>query len=206
MLRVFSLLVNIVLIRYYLLMKKLINQPLLERLASLLRSESRGMLVEHGLQPVQFEALHYIASCNRYSDTPMAVTEFLGQTKGTVSQTLKVIEKKALIEKFTDEKDKRVTHLKITEAGRSLTQQMLPSPMLKTASDLMNSDEVATINSSLHTLLYQLQRANNFKPFGQCSTCVHNTKQASGEYFCGLTQEVLTPHDIQLICREHQYP
>ncbi len=80
-------------------MKKLINQQILERLASLLRSESRTMLLEHGLQPVQFEALQYIANCNRYSDTPMAVTEFLGQTKGTVSQTLKVLEKKGLIEK-----------------------------------------------------------------------------------------------------------
>ncbi|WP_090728392.1 MarR family winged helix-turn-helix transcriptional regulator [Neptunomonas qingdaonensis] len=186
-------------------MKKLINQQLLERLASLLRSESRGMLLEHGLQPVQFEALQYIANCNRYSDTPMAVTEFLRQTKGTVSQTLKVLEKKGLIEKLTDAKDKRVTHLKITEDGRALTQQMLPSPILETASDLMSNDEVAMINSSLHTLLYQLQNANNFKPFGQCASCVHNIKQASGEYFCGLTQEVLTPIDIELICREHQY-
>ena len=203
--RGFYSLVNKVLIRYYLKMNKLINQQLLERLAGLLRSESRGMLLAHGLQPVQFEALQYIANCNRYSDTPMAVTEFLGQTKGTVSQTLKVLEKKGLIEKVTDQKDKRVTHLKITESGRVLTQQMLPSPILKTASELMSTDEVAMINSSLHTLLYQLQRANNFKSFGQCASCVHNTKQASGEYLCGLTQELLTPNDVLLICREHQY-
>jgi hypothetical protein len=55
------------------------------RLASPVRNEARQALAEHGLQPVQFEALHYLTRCNRYSDTPMAVTEFLGQTKGTVS-------------------------------------------------------------------------------------------------------------------------
>ena len=76
-------------------MELLIAQQLLERLAGLLRSESRKLLSEYGLQPVQFEALHYLSNCNRYSDTPMAVTEYLGQTKGSVSQTLKVLEKKA---------------------------------------------------------------------------------------------------------------
>ncbi len=80
-------------------MNTLVTQQLLERLASLLRSENRQMLVEFGLQPVQFEVLQYLSICNRYSDTPMAVTEFFGQTKGTVSQTLKVLEKKNLLEK-----------------------------------------------------------------------------------------------------------
>jgi DNA-binding MarR family transcriptional regulator len=50
----------------------------------------------HGLQPVQLEVLNYLSSCNRYSDTPMAVTEYLGQTKGTVSQTIKTLEKKRI--------------------------------------------------------------------------------------------------------------
>ena len=183
--------------------QQLIEQQLLERLVALLRSESRHLLSEHGLQPVQFEALHYLSISNRYSDTPMAVTEFLGQTKGTVSQTLKVLEKKGLLIKIADVKDKRVTHLEVTLDGRKLIDQILPSPIIRAASDFMCGDEIAVINSSLNTLLYKLQQANNFKSFGQCASCSHNINRGPGDYLCGLTKEPLTTKDVELICREH---
>ncbi len=185
-------------------METLIEQQLLERLVALLRSESRHLLSEHGLQPVQFEALHYLSIANRYSDTPMAVTEFLGQTKGTVSQTLKVLEKKGLLKKIADVKDKRVTHLEVSQKGRKLIDQILPSPIIRAASDVMIGDEITEINSSLRTLLYKLQQANNFKSFGQCASCSHNTNKGSGDFLCGLTKEPLTTKDVELICREHE--
>ena len=61
----------------------------LERLTSLMRAWSREQPLVAELQPVQLSALHYLARCNRYSDTPLGVTEYLGLTKGTVSQSLK---------------------------------------------------------------------------------------------------------------------
>lgn len=185
-------------------MDTLITQQLLERLASLLRSENRLLLMEYGLQPVQFEALHYLSICNRYSDTPMAVTEFLGQTKGTVSQTLKVLEKKNLLNKKIDLKDKRVTRLMLTKAGRDLVKKLLPSPILNSACKLLGDDALQATNSSLSLLLHSLQSANNFKTFGQCDTCQHNIKNNSSEYLCGLTNEPLTRKETTLRCREHK--
>jgi DNA-binding MarR family transcriptional regulator len=73
-----------------------------ERLSELLRIDSRQAGADHGLQPVQLEALHYLSICNRYSDTPAAVTESLGQTKGTVSKTLRVLKRKGLLSKQLD--------------------------------------------------------------------------------------------------------
>ena len=64
----------------------------LERIANLLRTDTRKLGVGKGLQPVQMEALHYLSCCNRYSNTPVAVSDYLGLTKGTVSQTLGVLE------------------------------------------------------------------------------------------------------------------
>ncbi|MCP4325394.1 MAG: MarR family transcriptional regulator, partial [Alteromonadales bacterium] len=58
---------------------------IIERLANLLRQEIRLAGKELGLQPVQQEALYYLSICNKYSDTTLAVTEYLGLTKGTVS-------------------------------------------------------------------------------------------------------------------------
>jgi len=182
------------------------TQQLLERISSLLRSETRGLLLHHGLQPVQFEALHYLSICNRYSDTPMGVTEYLGQTKGSVSQTLKVLEKKGLIKKVDDISDKRVTHLTVTKAGSRLINIILPSPLLSTASEQLTNKDPASINLSLNRLLKSIQQANDFKTFGQCVTCQHNIKHSEHQYICGLTKETLSDEDIQLICKEHLEP
>ena len=191
-------------IRYYLSMPRQMTQQLLERLASLLRSESRSLLFAHGLQPIQFEALHYLSLCNRYSNTPMGVTEYLGQTKGTVSQTLKVLEKKELIVKRPDAKDKRVAHMEVTQQGLELINQILPSPLLQATAELCSDQDMEAMDAALGILLRKIQQANGFKTFGQCSHCRHHTKLDNSHYFCGLTQETLDSSDTTLICREHE--
>ena len=181
------------------------TQQLLERLAGLLRTETRHLLFEHGLQPVQFEALQYLLICNRYSDTLMAVTEYLGQTKGSVSQTLKVLEKKGLIEKHLDHTDKRVAHMSVTADGHALIKAITPSPMLKLTAKYLDENEAVTVESSLHCLLKIIQRANSFNTFGQCVSCCHNIRYSENEFMCGLTKEALTSKDVKLICREHEF-
>ena len=60
---------------------------LIERLGNLVRADARAVCNDYDMRPVQLEALEFLTQCNRYSDTPQAVAEFLGLTKGTVSQT-----------------------------------------------------------------------------------------------------------------------
>lgn len=185
-------------------MNTLVIQQLLERLSSLLRSESRHQLAEFGLQPVQFDALCYLASCNRYSNTPKAVTEFLGLTKGTVSQSIKLLESKGLVIKKTDTTDKRVTHLIVSGQGKELVENFMPAQILKLASEGFSETEQSQIVYMLSAMLRQVQSANNFKSFGQCQTCEYNQKREDGSSLCGLTKEVLSSKDVLLICVEHK--
>ncbi|MCW8935569.1 MAG: MarR family transcriptional regulator [Gammaproteobacteria bacterium] len=176
----------------------------IERLGNLLRVDSRRDGAEHGLQPVQLEALHYLSVCNRYSDTPKATSEYLGQTKGTVSQTLKVLEKKGFLRKVTDDNDKRVVHLKLTSAGDKLLQQFIPSRQFKEACQHLSDESQTQIVSCLKELLQTTQRTNGMKTFGVCHSCRFNQKIKADRYFCNLTQEPLSSKEIQLICREHE--
>lgn len=134
----------------------------------------------------------------------MSVTEYLGQTKGSVSQTLKVLEKKNLITKTIDSNDKRVTHISVTEEGRELIQSILPSPLLQSVSNVLSDDDIAKINLSLSTILRTVQHENDFKSFGQCVSCKHNIKLDKNNHLCGLTKEPLSTMDIERICREHE--
>jgi len=175
----------------------------IERLGNLLRTDSRRGGAEHGLQPVQLEALHYLSLCNRYSDTPMATTEYLGQTKGTVSQTLKVLEKKGFLTKKIDDNDKRVVHLKVTKAGDKLLKMFIPSRQFKDACQQLSEKSQTQIVACLKELLQTTQHTNGMKTFGVCHTCRYNQKKENNHYFCNLTQEPLSSTEIQLICREH---
>lgn len=177
-------------------------QFLLERINGLLRNERRQLLADYSLQPVQFEALSYLAHCNRYSDTPMAVTEYLGQTKGTVSQTLKVLETKGLIVKIGDNKDKRVSHLKLTTEGNELLNSQQVSPLL----EHLGSELIDSCTEPLQLLLTSLQQANQSRPFGQCRLCRHNANLGNGQYFCQLTKEPLQEQETLLLCREFERP
>lgn len=175
-----------------------------ERLSELLRIDSRKAGATHGLQPVQLEVLHYLSLCNKYSDTPMAVTDYLGLTKGTVSQTLKVLEKKELLTKQVDKDDKRIAHLKLSEKGEKLLKNTIPTAIFVNACEEMTDEKQSEIAASLKQLLSTLLQANNFKTFGVCSSCRYNSKAENGGYFCNLVKQPLAESDTQLICKEHE--
>src|SRR5690606_7500665 len=86
---------------------------LLERVSSLFRSQIREHASEHGLKLVQLEALIFFSTANRYSDTVGALTEYLGVTKGTVSQTVMALERRGLVEKVPDPNDGRIVRCRI---------------------------------------------------------------------------------------------
>jgi DNA-binding MarR family transcriptional regulator len=176
----------------------------LERIANLIRTDVRKMGVAKGLQPVQLEALHYLSRCNRYSNTPVAVADYLGLTKGTVSQTLGVLESSGLIEKQSDRNDRRVVHLNLTNEGFRVVSESIPPNILRSAVDGLSESARSEITASLNRVLREMQTANKLKTFGSCKTCRHHLVQEDGTRRCGLTMEWLTETDAEKICREHR--
>lgn len=177
----------------------------LERIGNLVRMGARRVEAMKGLQPVQIEALHYLSSCNRYSNTPLAVAEYLGLTKGTVSQSLSVLESYGLIEKIPDVSDRRVVRLVLTPLGNELIKEAIPPRLLDIAVESLSEERRQAIVDALASMLQAMQRANQLKSFGLCKTCRHHRHEADGNRWCGLTREPLLPADAEKICREHDY-
>lgn len=175
---------------------------LLERLSSLTRVWFREHPLLADLQPIQLSALMYLARCNRYSNTPLAVTEYLGLTKGTVSQSLKALETKGFLTKVQDTQDKRSVHLQLTQASRELIGAVMPPQFLSTASQRMGA-RAGDLEQLLMELLRTIQRTENVPGFGLCRTCRFHTASEAGA-MCALTHERLEAPEVDLICREHQ--
>ncbi|MBL4684756.1 MAG: MarR family transcriptional regulator [Nannocystaceae bacterium] len=172
---------------------------LTERLSSLFRAEVRHIASEHGLKLVQLEALVFLSMANRYSDTPASLTEYFGLTKGTVSQTLKVLERDGLIEKRPDDSDGRVQHCGVTKRGQEIAAEAFPAPLFTD----VPAREDAALTRALEQLLRRLQQRNALRSFGQCRGCRLFEARGTGGR-CGLTHELLSKLDTQKICREHE--
>ncbi|GAB6068166.1 MarR family transcriptional regulator [Methylothermus subterraneus] len=171
----------------------------LERLANLLRAEARQ---SSRLQPVQLEVLHYLSICNRHSNISTAVAEYLGLTKGTVSQTLSVLERKGYLKKLPDAQDKRIVHLHLTAKGKAALAASLPPKALRLALEQMTKERQQQLVANLDNLLKAMQSARSRKAFGVCKTCGYLQATESG-YRCGLTELPLSFEELELICREH---
>jgi DNA-binding MarR family transcriptional regulator len=196
--------VKLVFSRYYIKMKtqKIYNS--VERLGELLKVGVRQALTPIGLQPVQLEVLNYLSSCNKFSDTPMAVTEYLGQTKGTVSQTIKTLEHKGMVIKVADKSDKRISHIAITKLGNKVLEDNLPTNMFNNACNYLSDDKKESIELALTELLIAIIKSNEMKTFGVCRSCRYNRKIKGVGYYCDLVKEPLSDSEILLICKEHK--
>ncbi len=175
------------------------------RLSDLLRTESRKAASAEALQLVHYDIINYIDRCNRYSDTPTALVDYLGLTKGTVSQTVSLLVKKRILQKKPDQKDLRISHLQLTEKGHQVLKNIRQTLQL-TADRLYCS---ATYKKALDTVLkemaWQLQEEKDKKPYGLCKTCRYNTQKTEDTYYCTLLDATLSATDTDKICREHQY-
>ena len=174
---------------------------LIDRLTNTLINEKRKALAEFGLQPVQLDALLYLSMANKHSDNAISVSEYLAHTKGTISQSIKVLERKALIHKTASPDDKRVLHIKVTTVGKHILAQLTEHSKLQAAlSNLSKTNEKALIRS-LDSIYHQIHDNDNSQSFGQCFTCSHYKMDDSA--YCLHFGEALTSAESLQICRAH---
>ncbi|NOT83508.1 MAG: MarR family transcriptional regulator [Methylococcaceae bacterium] len=176
---------------------------LIESMSALIRSEERRRCSAVGLQLVHLQVLHYLSRCNRYSDVPAALSLYLGVTRGTISQTLLLLEKKGFIAKTADKKDGRVVHLHLLPAGKAIVEQARPTDLLDRAERILQQSDLTLDSQAFSQALMALQKANHGQSFGLCRTCKHFTRIKPDQFQCGLTLEALSTEDSQKICQEH---
>jgi DNA-binding MarR family transcriptional regulator len=175
----------------------------MERLARLVRAREH----EGGLNPAQWEALRFIHRANRFSNSPGALTLFLGATKGTISQTLMALERKGFITKTGRPGERRSIALALTAKGdEALTHD--PWQVLTNAADQLGNKTRRRLAKGLRELLAAELLRGRHKSFGQCSTCRYfrersRDKDADGPHHCMLFEVALTVDDAVRICVEH---
>lgn len=172
---------------------------LLDRLMRL----SRNGVAFESLNPAQWEALRYIERANRFSRTPAALSDYVGSTRGTVSQTLIALEQKGFVSRQPSARDKRSIQLELTDAGIGA---LAYDPLLEVANDIgrVAGGVAVVLVETLRSILQAAIKRNGSRAFGACHTCKFFQSTADGgmPHFCGLLGEPLTVEDSTLICLE----
>ncbi len=168
---------------------------LIDRLARLNAAEAWSS----DLNPSQAAALGYLASANRFSRAPSNVADYLGSTRGTVSQTLKALARKGLAEEVASDEDRRKIRYDVTQSGLTILSGMR---VLDRALAALPATDGARLDQALSGLLHACLKQNGQRSFGLCRTCVHHqTTRDAG--FCRLLNVALSPEERKMICHEH---
>ncbi len=175
----------------------------LERLARLMRAGEH----EGGLNPAQWEALRYLSRANRFSNSPIALTRFLGSTKGTISQTIKALERKGFIAKSPRQDEGRSICLSLTSKGADALKHDPLAEFSKTLDDLSGKSR-RRLTKGLADLLETDLKRREQPSFGTCSSCRHFREKGRetddlGPHSCMLFDVGLSSAETQLICVEH---
>ena len=138
----------------------------LERLARLTRSAGHA----EGLVPAQWEVLRYLGRANRFSNAPIIVAQYLGATKGTISQTIRGLVKKGLVTSAERSGDARSVSLLLTETGAALLGKD-PLHKLEANIEALSDKTRRRFGKALETLLVEEVGRQGEPRFGSCPSC-----------------------------------
>ena len=171
-----------------------------ERLSRLMRAAEH----DEGLNPAQWEALRYLSRANRFSNSPGALTRYLGATKCTISQTVMALERKGFIVKAVRQGEKRSVELTLTAKGEAVLKKD-PWSRLAAAAEQLGGKTKRRLAKGLRELLDGELKRGRHLSFGLCATCRFFREKGAGEgYHCMLLDVALSAADSQRICVEHE--
>lgn len=169
--------------------------------ATRLKHAQKHYAAQHDLQPVHLEIIAYLGRCNRFSDSFLTLCDYLGQTRGTVSQSVALLVRRGLVKRTPDAADGRKQHLGLSRAGTTLLRAYR-AHWQSFAADLGPAQE-SLVNMGLEALVRQLQIASGCRVFGTCERCRFFEHDGSIRR-CRLTGLDLTAEDIVQLCAFHE--
>ncbi len=176
----------------------------LERISEAFRVLLWQQSKEFGVSPIQIQLLIFIDLHQQdYCKVSYLAQEF-NLTKATISDAVKTLEQKQLIEKITDEADSRSYSIKLTFEGSEMAKKLqLFANILKSPIEKMPAFQKNELWQNLMTMIISLQKAEVITLQRMCFNCT-NYQHKNNTHFCNLLQKTLQNEEIRIDCPEHQ--
>lgn len=156
-----------------------------------------------GLSPIQIQILIFIAFHRQELCNVSYLAKEFNVTKPTISDAVKVLDKKGMVSKDFSSSDSRSYSLRLTELGTKLVTDTNDfAHPLKKQIDKFNESDLETLFGTISELIYKLNRNGILSVQRTCYGCTFYQKN-NGIDYCNLLQKELEATEIRLDCPEY---
>jgi len=175
------------------------------RLSQAVKTMTTSEASEVGLTPVQAQSLLFVRYTKPFLASVGRLAEALGVTHVTAIGVIDGLVGRGLIRKTTSPDDRRVTLLRLTDAGEELCQRLGSfGRSLERALSVLEPTELEMLERGLGALIWSLREAGVLHVAEPCRGCVHFEENAAPgtpePHRCRLIQRFLNEHEVQLAC------
>lgn len=177
----------------------------LERISHVLRYLMWEKGKEFGLTPIQMQCLIFIKYHeDRYCRGSQLAKEF-EVTPVTISQAVRTLSAKGLIDRRPSEDDARIHTLYLTPDGKKLTNQIdgWANEIAGLVEHLTDNEKKAALSFIL-TLINSLYERGVMTTARQCTTCRFFRPDGEDAFYCKLLEKKLVLENMRIDCPEHE--
>ena len=157
-----------------------------------------------GLSPIQIQILIFIAYHKSTLCNVSHLAKEFNVTKPTISDAIKVLDKKGMIIKDFSSDDNRSYSILLSDLGKKIVVETndFADPLKNQINDIEQSD-LENLFKSLSNLIYQLNQKGILTVQRTCYACKFYSQTQNKDY-CNLLDKELKNFDIRLDCPEYE--
>ncbi|CAM1367965.1 MarR family winged helix-turn-helix transcriptional regulator [Tenacibaculum soleae] len=156
------------------------------------------------ISPIQIQLLIF---CSNHKKENLKVSFLANEfdlTKATISDSIKILLKKELLNKVVNPKDSRSFTVELTSKGKEIVKQTISfSSVLNQSIDFLTEIEKGVFLKQLMEFIYQLNQKDVISTQRMCLTCYYYNKNGNNHY-CNLMKKPLKNIELRIDCDEHQ--
>ncbi|WP_035558420.1 MarR family winged helix-turn-helix transcriptional regulator [Hymenobacter sp. IS2118] len=177
----------------------------LERLSGVFRLLLWQQATGEGLSPLQLQLLVFLRFHRPGQDTVSHLAREYHVSRPTVSEAVKTLEHKQLVQRHADPADLRSHSLQLTPGGRELADRasQFAGPLHQPVARLPARQKLS-LYQSLFGVIDELQQAGVIPVQRMCFSCRFYGQQPDSGHFCHLLQIPLEGAQLRLDCPEHE--
>ncbi|WP_462253415.1 MarR family winged helix-turn-helix transcriptional regulator [Ferruginibacter sp.] len=176
----------------------------LERLSQVFRILLWEKAKEHSLSPIQIQLLIFIRHHSADKTTISYLAQEFNFTKPTISDAIKILEQKKLIQKITDQTDTRSYTINLTTTGKKivLETENFANPLTEIISAANDTAKIV-LWENISNLIVTLNKLEIISVQRTCFNCKHYSIK-NKTHFCNLLDLKLLTKDIRIDCGEFE--
>lgn len=176
----------------------------LERIAESFRVALWQESKQNKLSPIQIQILIFLLFHSSEKCKVSYLAQEFNMTKATVSDAVKSLSQKKLIDKKTDPEDSRSYEIHLTAEGKKVAEKAatFAQPIAQPLYEL-SAEQKQVLYTSLLELIHKLQQANIISVQRMCFNCRFYKKNYEG-HFCQFLNTSLPNNELRVDCAEFE--